>query len=313
MNHKTDQLYCKKWGIFFHYLYACQNNPHHPAGMGCNETSWDECVDSLDTALLARQLADIGAGYLMFTIMQGTKYICAPNDAFNTISGYQQGEACSRRDLPQALYEALLPHDIDLYLYYTGDGPHKDPVAGPKFGFVEPRKNVTVAFVEKWAEVLREFSTRYGEKVKGWWIDGCYNYFGYDESRLRILANAARAGNANALVAMNNGVKERVMPYSDHEDYTCGEMNDFTDLPDARFMGEKQWHMLAPLGLSADGSGWNAWCRPGVKHSGEYMRNYINKVNKRGGVVTIDVLLRRDGSMDPEQLDVLRQIGAGLK
>ena len=34
-------------------------------------------------------------------------------------------------------------------------------------------------FIEKWASVLEEYAVRYGDKVKGWWIDGCYDYFGY--------------------------------------------------------------------------------------------------------------------------------------
>jgi hypothetical protein len=38
------------------------------------------------------------------------------------------------------------------------------------------------------------------------------------------------------------------------------------------------------------------------------MRDYINKVHTNGGVVTIDVCLNRDGSIDKEQLAVLKYI-----
>ena len=31
-----------------------------------------------------------------------------------------------------------------------------------------------MAWVERWARVLECFAVRYGAKVKGWWIDGCY-------------------------------------------------------------------------------------------------------------------------------------------
>lgn len=309
MQHITDPLFDKKWGVFVHYLYNCQNNPLHPASMGKKETSWEECVNELDTNRLAEQLSDTGAGYLIFTVMQGTRYFCTPNDTFNRISGYKPTEACASRDIPQELYESLSKYGIDLYLYYTGDGPHIDPVAGPRFGFVEPRKNVQASFVEKWAMVLKEFSDRYRDQVKGWWIDGCYaEAFGYDEALLKILADAARSGNQDTLLAFNDGVKDRVVPYSKYENYTCGEMNDFVDLPDARFVDGEQWHILAPLGLSPDGIEYNSWCRPGVKRTGEYMRTYVDQVNQRGGVVSIDILLKRDGSLESDQINVLKEI-----
>ncbi|MHC1694798.1 MAG: hypothetical protein AB9835_05935 [Eubacteriales bacterium] len=306
--HKTDILMNKKWGVFTHYLYTCQNNPSHPASGGHVETSWNECVNNLDVKLLASQLADAGAGYFVFTLMQGTRYMCAPNAAYDEISGYKPGEACSLRDLPEELYAALSPYGIDLYLYYTGDGPHFDPIAGPRFGFVEPRQNVSMDFVERWSRVLAEYSTRYGSKVKGWWIDGCYTFFGYNEQLLKPLADAARAGNPDSLVSLNLGVEARVSPYTSLEDFTCGEMNDFTDIPDSRFINGEQWHTLAPLGKSADDSPWNAWNRPGIKRSADYISDYVRRVNDKGGVVTVDVLLKRDGSLDAEQLEVLKAI-----
>jgi hypothetical protein len=312
MTHKTDCLFEKKWGVFTHYLYSCQNNPLQAASMGSIETTWEECVNQLDVNLLASQLASIEAGYLFITLMQGSKHLCSPNKTFNAISGCKPGEACSTRDIPNELYEVLRVYGIDLYLYYTGDGPHTDPIVGSKFGLTfpitfdvwPPIDNIPLDFLNKWADVLREYSIHYGKKVKGWWIDGCYTGFGYDEPRLKILANAARAGNPDSLVSLNMGVSECVMPYTPNNDFTCGEMNDFVDIPDARFLNGEQWHVLAPLGVDNNGG----WCRPGVKRSGEYMRDYIKKVNERGGVVTIDVLLRRDGSIDPEQLETLRKI-----
>jgi hypothetical protein len=99
-----------------------------------------------------------------------------------------------------------------------------------------------------------------------------------------------------------------VRKYSAHDDYTCGEMNDFVDLPDGRFSDGAQWHTLAPLGVSPDGSEWGAWCKPGIKRSADYMRDYVRKVNAVGGVVTIDVALYRDGHIDPEQRRLLSHL-----
>ena len=37
-----------------------------------------------------------------------------------------------------------------------------------------PGSGVPALFAQRWAEVLREYAVRYGAKVHGWWIDGCY-------------------------------------------------------------------------------------------------------------------------------------------
>ena len=309
----TDRLFNKKWGVFTHYLNGCQNEPGHPSCTADKATSWDECVNELDVGLIARQLKETGAGYLFITVMQQTKHLCAPNETYNEITGYKTGEAASSRDLINDLHAALSPLGIDLYLYFTGDGPFLDPIAGPAFGYVEPRGNVPYDFIHKWASVLKEYSARYGDKVYGWWIDGCYGINGihaswYDDDKLKLYKDAIRAGNDRAIVAFNGGVFEKVSYYSAHDDFLAGEMNDFVDMPDSRFIKGKQWHILAPLGVSADGTEWGGWCMPGVKRQAGYVRDYVKKVNEKGGVATIDVCLKRDGSFFEEQFDVLKSI-----
>ncbi len=309
MSRQQDWLMNQKWGVFTHYLSHEQNREDSLLAMGQGGSSWEECVNALDVKRLAQELHEAGAHYLVITLMQGHQYMCAPNAAFDRITGYKPGEACSTRDLPMELYEALEPYGISLMLYYTGDGPYKDEAqAGPRMGFLEPREDVSEEFVANWAEVLKEYSVRYGDKVKGWWIDGCYTYFGYNDEKLKPYADAVYAGNPEALIAFNGGVKERIFKYSRHDTFTCGEMNSFVDLPDERFIGGAQWHTLAPLGIAPDGSEWGSWAKPGTKHSAEYMVNYVKEVNRRGGAVTIDVALYRDGHIDPEQLELLKQL-----
>ncbi len=309
MSRQQDWFMNQKWGVFTHYLSGEQNDSGSVLSMGKGGGDWNQCVNELDVKALARELHEAGAHYLVLTLMQGHQYMCAPNAAFDRITGYRPGEACSERDLPMEMYEALEPYGISLFLYYTGDGPYKDEKqAGPRMGFLEPRENVSDEFVANWAEVLKEYAVRYGDKVKGWWIDGCYTYFGYTDEKLRPYADAIRAGNPEALIAFNGGVKKRVVAYSALDDYTCGEMNSFVDLPDERFIDGAQWHTLAPLGIAPDGSEWGAWAKPGCKHSAEHMADYIKEVNRRGGVVSIDAALYRDGHIDPEQLELLKTL-----
>lgn len=314
MAHITDRLFSRKWGVFNHYLYHEQNRPDSPVNCGAGTTDWNECTAALDIKKIADSLEAAGAGYYFFTVMQGTKYMAAPNKTFDETAGCLPGEACCLRDIPLELADELGKRGIDLYLYFTGDGPYRNREAAERFGFCEPRKNVSMEFVRRWAAVLREYAVRYGSLVKGWWIDGCYRgAFGYTDELLKPYYDACKAGNPDCIVAMNDGVYEKARKNYCAEDFVCGEFNDFTYIPQSRFIDGAQAHVLAPLGVSPDGSVWGGWCKPGVKRTKEYMADYVGRVNRAGGVVTIDIALYRDGSFDPEQLEVLKYIGKSLK
>ena len=302
----SDKLLNKKWGVFNHYLY-------HPSS-GESDSVWSERVAALDVDAIAKTMADVGAGYYFITLMQGRKFMIAPNATFDSIAGTEPGMACSKRDLPLDLYTALKKYGIDLYLYYTGDGPHLDESEGKKFGFTEPRgAGVKKEFVERWAKVLEEYAVRYGDKVNGWWIDGCYKeYFKYTEELAKPLYDACKKGNPNALVALNDGVKPHIVKDFEYSDMTCGEFNDFTEIPPSRFIDGAQAFILAPLGKSTDGTEWGSWCKPGCKRSKEYMVDYIRKVNAAGGVVTIDIVIDANGKYDPAQIEILKYIGDNL-
>jgi hypothetical protein len=154
--------------------------------------------------------------------------------------------------------------------------------------------------------VLREYAARYGEKVKGWWVDGCYQVhgnFGYGDETLGMLARALKGGNPNCIIGMNNGVEDRVRPYTRHEDFTCGEQNEFKDVPEGRWVNGEQWHILSFLGCSHQG-----WAVPGSKYKKQEIAEYVRKVNERDGVVSIDVMLYRDGGLDRSQLEMLKAV-----
>ena len=299
---RTQRLHDAKWGVFNHFL-----------GNGCKSAAeWNAKVDGLNVEKIADQLQSCGAKFYFFTVMQGTQYLAAPNATYDRIAGVKPGEACSRRDLPADLAKALGSRGIDLYLYYTGDGPYKDAVIGGRFGFAVPRAGgVKRPFVEKWASVLEEYAVRYGANVKGWWIDGCYaRDFKYTDELLSLYAEAVRRGNPAALVAMNDGVKADYTKYYAKEDFTSGEFIDFCAVPRSRFINGAQAFMLAPLGLPPPGaSKWDSWCKPGCKRDAQYMAEFVDRVNRNGGVVAIDINLHPDGSFDSDQLDVLKAIG----
>ncbi len=308
-----DRLYNHKWGVFNHFLYVIQNNPDLKNSRG-EKTTWDELVNEFDVKRLGKALHEMGAKYYIITVMQGTKYMIAPNNTFDKIADTKPGDACSSRDLILDISNELQKYDIDLFLYFTGDGPYKNEEIGSKFGFIEPRENgVTKDFVEKWASVLEEYSMRYGKRISGWWIDGCYkNWFKYTDELLEIYYRACKKGNPNTLVAFNNGVDEEITINFPREDYLCGEQNDFTKLPKQRFYGPAQAHILAPLGTDDSGIG-ASWGSFGLKHEKEFLAKYVTDVHEKGGVVTFDIGVYRDGSFCKEHIDALTYVGNHVK
>lgn len=300
MNPNTDWFQQAGYGVFVHYLAGLQNNPDNVHSLG-KQTSWDECVREFDTERFADTMAEVGARYVIFTVMQISRFLIAPNATFDRISGYAPGEACATRDLIEDLYQSLSKRNIRLMLYYTGDGPRGDEKAGPAFECSIP---VSRAFVEKWASVAQEYSERYGEKIAGWWVDGSYPFIGYDDDLLGIMATALKAGNARTIVALNRGVDPQVMSYTAVEDFTTGEQNRFFDMPASRWLDGEQWHILSYLG--------SGWAQPGSQYTKRELAEYVFDVNQRGGVVSIDVCLFRDGSLDRSQIEMLKAVNEEL-
>ncbi|NOY79907.1 MAG: hypothetical protein GXP31_02765 [Kiritimatiellaeota bacterium] len=297
----TDWFKKAGCGVFVHYLEGIQNNPGRIHSLG-RHTSWDQCVREFDAERFAETMREVGAGYVIFTVMQITRYMIAPNATFDRITGYKPGQACARRDLIEDLYQSLHKRGIPLMLYWTGDGPRGDAQAAKAFGWRQP---VTEEFLSKWCRVAAEYGERYGPKVRGWWVDGCYRWLGYDDEKLARLAKALKAGYPHRIVAFNPGVEKRVGAYSRHEDYTCGEQNHFRDMPVNRFVDGEQWHILSYLGSS--------WGHPGCRYTKRQLSDYVFEVTRRGGVVSVDALLYRDGSLDRSQVEVLKAVRRELE
>ena len=294
---RTEGLRSKGFGVFFHYLSGLQNNAETVNSLG-KETGWDECVDEFDVERFANQVAETGAGYVFFTMMQQDKYLCAPNATFDRLTGYKPGEACSKRDLVMEIADALEARGIDLYLYWTGDGPTKDPQA---FAGLQGAMPVTKEYMKNWSDVAAEYGERYGTKVKGWWIDGSYSWIGHGDETFAILAKGLRAGNPDRILAFNPGVDPKVMAYTDFDDFTAGEQNSFESLPETgRFLKGAQWHILTFLGEN--------WGQPGVKLSKKELAQYVGTVDRLGGVVTVEIILYRDGGLDRSQLETVKAV-----
>ena len=104
--------------MFVHYLWDLQNAPETINSLG-KKTGWDACVREFNVERFADQMKECGAGYVIFTMHQRTRYLIAPNRTFDRLTGYRPGEACSTRDLVADLYTALHKRGIPLMLRYA--------------------------------------------------------------------------------------------------------------------------------------------------------------------------------------------------
>ena len=292
---QADWLKDARIGAFMHFL------PGNPGAFAK--------VKDFDVQALAKQLQGMGAKYFVLTLGQNSGSFNAPNATYDRITGYQPGERCAHRDLPLDLHGALQAKGIRLMLYLPCQTPNGDTRAQQAFGLPQGRKDqpIDVAFAKQWAEVIYEWSARYGEKVSGWWFDGAYKHVRFNEEIARIYADAVKRGNSKAIVTFNPGIM--LKRYTQAEDYTAGELNDPLEVvPTSRWVNGSQWHALTPLGRS--------WGARNVRYTTEQWRSWFKKVVDHGGAVTLDVGPNMDpgagpiGAVSKEQAEAFRAIAA---
>jgi len=315
------------WGLFFHYL-ASPASSRGEAEM--TPAVWNTRVDAFDVDGLAAELSSCGAPYLFITIGQGSGYYLSPNETFDRLVPRAQSRL-SRRDLIGELAEALGKRGIRLLVYLPSRAPYSDDYAIDRLGFrtlfeasINRADRSTYTFPagtdtqfpeaqRNWEAVIREWSERWGTSVAGWWIDGCYYDAMYrhpEPPNFGSFAAAMRAGNPDAIVAFNPGVKTPVISYTPVEDFTAGELSG--ELP-IDFRGEA-WQQ--PVGGYVDGAQYHTLCflgewwgqgRPRLP-TGLFVE-YTKYLIGLDGVMSWDVPPTETGRIREEFLPMLEALG----
>ncbi|NOX55973.1 MAG: DUF1080 domain-containing protein, partial [Planctomycetes bacterium] len=322
---RTDWLSRAGWGVMTHYLAA---PPSSAGGKEVTAEMWNRQVDAFDVELFANQVAATGARYVLFTIGQNSGHYCAPNATYDKFVGIRPSK-CSRRDLIADLAKALKNRDIRLMVYLPSGAPAADRVARRKLGWRwgrkggwqlpgEPVGGRLADFQRRWEAVVREWSLRWGDAVAGWWIDGCYfadqMYRFDDPPNFASFAAALRAGNPDAIIAFNPGVRVPVIAHTKYEDYTAGEVN-LPQLPQAvaacpgrwieRDGAKIQFHILTFLGKS--------WCRGDrPQWPDDKIVALTRQLIRKGGAITFDVPIRPDGEIPEPFLWQLQAVGRAI-
>jgi len=293
----TDWFRDAGFGVFMHFL------PADAQGL--------ERVKEFDVHALADQLEAAGARYFVLTLGQNSGYMNAPNPTYDRWTGYRPGERCSTRDLPLDLHRVLHPRGIRLMLYLPCQAPNRDVRAQKAFGLAQGPKDqpIDLAFAQKWAEVIHDWSSRYGDKVAGWWFDGGYEWVGFNNEIAARYAEAVKRGNPRALVTFNPGVG--LKRWTAAEDYTAGELNKpFDHIPTDRWVAGSQWHTLTHLG--------SRWGTRDTPHPDARWASWVRDVVQQQGVVTLDVGPNWEsqpgpiGSISDAQMAQLKAVGRAV-
>jgi alpha-L-fucosidase len=301
-SHRTDWFHAARWGVFTHYMADTVGPPN------ATVKQWNAIVDGFDVEGLARQLKACGAGYYCITLGQNSGFYCSPNAAYDKYVGISPSK-CSRRDLVADLYTALERQGVKLMVYLPSGAPDCDPIAVEKLQWRGgPHRNRE--FQIMWEDVIREWSQRWGTKVKGWWFDGCYfsdaMYRQPDAPDFATFAAAARAGNPESIVAFNPGVLVPVIRLTENEDYTAGEINDAAGVAcPGRWLDGAQWHMLSYLGTN-----WFAGPKP--RYTDQQVVDITRGILDKGGVVTWDVNIQANGLIPDAFYEQLLAVGKTL-
>ena len=297
---RADWMRQAHWGVMTHYLADWKSRDYN---LEMSVDEWNKLIDKFDVEKLADQLYSVGASYYQISIGQNSGYYLSPNATYDKIAGIKPSKL-SHRDLVADLYQALNKRGIKLMVYLPSGAPAGDKVADAVFEWTNgPYPNRE--FQRKWEQVIRTWSERWGNKVVGWWFDGCYfpnaMYRSPDPPNFASFAAAARAGNPNTIVAFNPGVVYRILSVTPHEDFTAGEIDKPDMVTIRRSVGGKvdgtQIHMLSYLGQT--------WGRGTPRFTSEQVVEYTKKVVDFGGAVTWDVPVELDGTISQPFLDQL--------
>lgn len=306
-SNSENLLHGLKWGAFMHFLSGFYNMESMTPG------EWNRIVEAFDVKSLARQLHEAGAGYFMLTIGQNSGFFCAPNRTYDAIVGYPKPH-CSRRDLIADLALELEKYGIPLFAYLPANAPNRDPRAVRAFDYHDVRNcpDRLASFQRKWESVIREWSLRWGELVKGWWIDGCYPdinrimYQHADTPNFGSFAAAMRAGNPRSLVAWNPGVADpELISAAAEEDYTAGECEwPGRVIALGQYEEQAQTHVLSYIGK------WWGWREP--RFSAETLIAATRNITDMGGAVTWDIPFEHDGTVPADFMALLGALGKAV-
>ena len=287
------------FGVMTHYLIAPKGNTPEEKTADLNRL-----INQFDMNGYVQQFQEAGADWLIFTLGQGSRYLCSPSAIYEAkLPGHTP-----RRDLLLEIAQRLKALGKRLIVYFPSE-------AEPKVR--EVLDSGGGKYREIYFEFLRQYSVKLGQLHDGWWFDACQPH--PDEYWNKWLA-AARASNPETVVAFSEAEfcgGSPLGPICHLADYHAGEIHLLEDckirrdflyppgelyvnnagklrkrdreakfyLPDGPFVGGVQWHGLLPIDLTFNPAIPNLYCH----YTDKELLQFVRIVKSVGGAITINV------------------------
>ncbi len=271
-------------------------------------------MNSFDVEKFANQANEAGVGFVMFTLGQNSGYYCSPNATFDSIVGVKPGELCSNRDLPLDLIKELNKHNIPLILYLPGNPPVGNKLVSERFKYPFKNDSATSQYNQPILEnMIREWSLRYGDGVKGWWFDGLYSWNSIRSTRMDMSLKhnisthtlAAKAGNKQSIVSYNYGFG-KIQVNTPYCDYSSGEKRTIDEFPSGRWIEDGvQWFLFTYLG--------EKWGGKGQQFETDELSSMTEKIVKSEGVLCLEVVVDATGAFLPHHLEQIKEVRRNLE
>lgn len=297
----TSWMTAAKFGLMFHWTSQSmpREGPPH---------SYCAAVREFDAEKFADTVAEMGAGFVVFTTSHAGFYFPGPNSMIDSIL---PGRTCPR-DLVGDLADALNRHHIRLALYFHPG--HDDTPWWQRTHFDENKD----AYFVQWRAIISSIGNRYGTRLAGWWFDdAAFTYYPFNPDWEEMTA-AARAGNPDRVVAYNSWILPKL---NNFYDAFAGEnalwepkYEDLAYLPvggTGRYTGGPQKGLQAEVTVLIN-PGWGHFKKDEPigppRLSADVLVAKLKDAQSRREVPVLDVEVYQDGTMSPETLHLFQAI-----
>ena len=184
-----------KFGVMVHWCV-----PKTPPQFGKRIEDINKAADRFDLDRFIKDFRRTQADWLVFTIGQGSGF-ASPNQTFDQIAGPGH---CARRDLVLEIAREVKKLGKRFMTYIHCSARIYPEHVRQGFGWNLETGDTPKAVYQPYMAFIAEYSRRYGRLVDGWWFDGASRDPSQRE-RMRSFLRAARTGNPDAAVALNDG------------------------------------------------------------------------------------------------------------
>lgn len=307
-----------KYGIMVHFLANTMPKD------GTVKLTPDEMADLFNVKQFVAEAKAMGAAWILFPFGQNEGWYWSYNAV---LEKYHPG-SCSKRDLVLELAIETKKQGMRFIGYFPTELDDNIPTIRSAFGWdLSPDKK---EFMERWTEVVKYYSEKFGTLMDGWWFDGNYNSAEKKFKRTHDWNNdrfneeewfaAARKGNPNRITAMCNGANHMGYVF-EQEEYLPGEsfgpdkklIEKFLNGDDSRLYpweydsNPKQWHTLIWLDCF-----WAHTDRPGEipppKIKDETLFDYAKICLNKMGAITWNIGIYEDSSMAEKTVEQILKL-----